>query len=113
MRRRNILVANNINLLPKGLIHSILDTVTMGLIRTELDGVSVKERCDTMLLSTVYPADIRLTPHELDYFNIYVHIHLQGPEGEDEDSQENLEHSRSLRAFCDHIPLNRMHWPME
>lgn len=75
MRRAhgNILVADNINLLPKELMHGILDAVTTGIVRAELDGVSVSERCDTLMIATMDPAEAELDPAELDRFDICVH----------------------------------------
>ena len=74
MRRAdgNLLIADNINLLPRSLLHSVLDTVTTGIVRAELDGTSVDERCDTVLLATMDPAEAELSPHEMDRFDICV-----------------------------------------
>ena len=67
-----LLVADNVNLLPKGLLHSVLDAVRTGIVRAELDGTSVDERCDTVLLATMDPSEAELSQHELDRFDICV-----------------------------------------
>ncbi len=116
MRRAdgNILVAGNINLFPKGLVHSILDAVTTGLIRAKLDGVSVEERCDTMLLAIMDLAEAELTPHKLDRFDICVRTATCKDLGGGWKSSRG---TWSTRALCAHstnyIPSSRRCWSQD
>lgn len=72
----NILVADNVNLLPKDLLHTVLDAVCEGIVRAELDGASVCEELDTLLIATMDPAEAELEPSELDRFDIAVDADL-------------------------------------
>lgn len=56
----NIMVADNVNLLPKDLLHSILDAVTTGTALAEMDGGSVDDTVDTLLIATMDPAEAEL-----------------------------------------------------
>lgn len=74
MRRAdgNLLIADNVNLLPRSLRHGVLDAVITGRVRSEIDGASVDESCDTILLATMDPREADLDPHELDRFDICI-----------------------------------------
>ena len=63
MRRAdgNILIADNANLLPKSILHGILDAVLTGRVMAELDGTSVSEDCDTVLVATMDPSEAELS----------------------------------------------------
>ena len=91
----NILVADNVNLLPKDLIHTVLDAVCEGIVRAELDGASVCEELDTLLIATMDPAEAELEPSELDRFDIAVDADLLDDQ---EDRMEVLRRSLAYSA---------------
>ena len=84
MRRANgnIIVADNANLLPKDILHGVLDAVLGGIVRAEMDGLSVCENVDTMLIATMDPSEAELDAHELDRFDLCVRTDDLGTEDE-------------------------------
>lgn len=102
MRRAhgNVLVIDNVNLLPKGMLQGILDAVETGTVRAEMEGTSVCERCDTVLLATMDPSEAELSDHELDRFDICVRTHpITVPEDRRTILRRGLEFSSSPRGF--------------
>lgn len=89
----NILVADNVNLLPKDLLHTVLDAVCEGIVRAELDGASVCEELDTLLIATMDPAEAELEPSVRDRFDIAVETELL------DDEKERLEVLRRGLAY--------------
>ena len=102
MRRAdgNILIADNANLLPKSILHGILDAVLTGRVMAELDGTSVSEDCDTVLVATMDPSEAELSRHELDRFDICVRMEpIDGMDGRLEVLRRSLMHSRDPAGF--------------
>ncbi len=102
MRRAdgNILVIDNVNLLPKGMLQGILDAVETGVTRAELEGTSVCESCDTILLATMDPSEAELSRHELDRFDVCVLTRgIDDPHDRRTVLRRALEFSSSPRRF--------------
>ena len=103
MRRAdgNILLADNANLLPRGILRGVLDAVATGRVAAELDGTSVDEPCDTVLIATMDPAEAELSRHELDRFDLCVRMTpLRTEEGRMEVLSRSLAYSRDPSGFA-------------
>ena len=70
----NILIADNINLLAAGTLHTLLNYVQEGEVMSEMEGTSLRERCDTLLIGTMDPSDGQLDEHMLDRFDICIYM---------------------------------------
>lgn len=82
----NIVLVDNINLLPDNLTQQLLDSVIEGQARVESNGISDSYQFKTLLIATMDPAEGGLNPHVLDRFDICIDL----------DNIENAEQRRSI-----------------
>lgn len=68
----NILLAENINLMPSSLALQLLNVVESGINEIERDGISFIQPCDTLLIATADAEEAPLSEHILDRFDICV-----------------------------------------
>ena len=96
----NILIADNANLLPEGILQMIVNAVSDGMVKAEIDGISVDSACDTVLICTMDPSEGGIGRHVSDRFDMCVEL---GPEEDEERRREmvslNLAYERDPRGF--------------
>ncbi|MBR2255260.1 MAG: VWA domain-containing protein [Candidatus Methanomethylophilaceae archaeon] len=68
----NILIADNVNLLPDDILQPLVNAISDGIVRAEVGGISVDSACDSILICTMDPAEGELSGHMMDRFDMCV-----------------------------------------
>lgn len=69
---RNILYADEINLLSDNIVKALLEAASDGMCRVEREGISDRYRCRFLLIGSMNPEESGLRPQLLDRFGLYV-----------------------------------------
>ena len=97
----NILYVDEVNLLPDGIVSTLICAAASGENLVEREGISYRHACRFVLVGTMNPEEGKLRPQFLDRFGLYVDV-----EGEQEldDRTEiirrRMEYERDPAAFC-------------
>ena len=95
----NILYVDDINLMDRRVLASLLDCVLSGRVILEREGVSSEYPCDTVLVATMNPDGADLSSHLLDRFDLCAYS-SPSEEGEDEEIlRRNMEFSEDPDGF--------------
>ena len=66
----NILYIDDVNLMDRGMLAGILDSVQTGVVQVERGPISASYECNTTLIATMNPDDSDLSSHVLDRFDL-------------------------------------------
>lgn len=90
---KNVAIADDIDLMDRKVLHQLLDSITLGRIEVEREGVSVSYPCDTVLIATAGFEETELSSHVLDRFDICVNTRSY------EDDKEKKEVLKRMKEF--------------
>ena len=98
----NILLLENINLLPRSTVHQILNIAETRMNVVERDGISEMNECAPLLVATMDMEEGGLSEHLLDRFDICVFMEKLEDEGMREDVvRRRLSFESDPGGFCD------------
>lgn len=98
----NILYVDEVNLLPDGIVSTLICAAASGENIVEREGVSFRHDCRFALIGTMNPEEGKLRPQFLDRFGLYVDV--SGEQDVDlraEIIRRRLEYERDSVAFCE------------
>lgn len=97
----NILYVDEVNLLPDGIVSTLICAAASGENLVEREGISWRHDCRFVLVGTMNPEEGKLRPQFLDRFGLYVEV-VGEPDLENrtEIIRRRMEYERDPAAFC-------------
>ncbi len=97
----NILYVDEVNLLPDGIVSTLICAAASGENLVEREGISFRHDCRFVLVGTMNPEEGKLRPQFLDRFGLYVEV-VGEPDLENrtEIIRRRMEYERDPAAFC-------------
>lgn len=97
----NILYVDEVNLLPDGVVSTLICAAASGENLVEREGISYRHDCRFALIGTMNPEEGKLRPQLLDRFGLYVEVAgEQDVELRAEIIRRRMEYERDCEAFC-------------
>ncbi len=97
----NILYVDEVNLLPDGVVSTLICAAASGENLVEREGISHSHRCRFTLIGTMNPEEGKLRPQFLDRFGLYVEVEGERDlETRVEIIRRRMEYERDPAAFC-------------
>ncbi len=98
---QNILYVDEVNLLPDGIVSTLICAAANGENLVEREGISCRHDCRFVLIGTMNPEEGKLRPQFLDRFGLYVEvIGEQDLEMRTEIIRRRMEYEHDPAAFC-------------
>ncbi len=98
----NFLYMDDVNLFDQRMISSVVDSVLLGVVKVEREGLSTSYGCDTTLIATMNSNDCYLNPRVLDCFDMCVNADFPGgEEGREEILRRNIDFDFDPDSFAD------------
>ncbi|MGI6472303.1 MAG: VWA domain-containing protein [Candidatus Methanomethylophilaceae archaeon] len=104
---RNVAVVDDANLMDRKTLYQLLDSVILGRVEAEREGVSVSYPCDTVLIATACLEESDMPLHLLDRFDICVHTKSM------EDKNVKTEILRRMNGFSNNTKEFIKEWDGE
>lgn len=97
----NILYVDEVNLLPDGVVSTLICAAASGENLVEREGISCRHSCRFVLIGTMNPEEGRLRPQFLDRFGLYVDVAgEQDAEARAEIIRRRMDYERDPADFC-------------
>lgn len=97
----NILYVDEVNLLPDGVVNTLICAAASGENLVEREGVSFRHPCRFVLVGTMNPEEGKLRPQFLDRFGLYVEVAGEADiERRTEIIRRRMAYERNPAAFC-------------
>ena len=97
----NVLYVDDVNLMDRRILASLLDCVMSGRVILEREGISSEYECDTMLIATKNPESSDLSSHMLDRFDLCAYSDQSDEDTKEEILRRNMEFSEDPDGFCE------------